>query len=303
VFEEREALRIYEETRRELQGLLAGTGILPARNIRVALVDQTRLQSLNQTLPSAHDDANILGLTRSRVRNKTDFEHDIFLITGLGPARLAAVAAHEYTHTWIHENVPLDRQLERDSVEGFCELVAYKLMSARNEAIEKQVILANAYTRGQVNAFVQAESAHQFHRIVRWLKTGVDEILQPTNSAQVLVVRPDPAAHVPTWPPPPQRATAVPQQLELRGLSGPAHRRLALINDATLAAGDRVRVRTGSGAGFSHVRCLEIRPQSVLVQVEGEPTPRELILRAGAGTSPPPAIVPSATAHRPGAAP
>ena len=80
-------------------------------------------------------------------------------MSGLGRGRLAAICAHEYTHTWLHENVPSDRALDRDTVEGFCELVAYKLMTQRHEEGEKKVILANAYTRGQVNAFVQAEAA------------------------------------------------------------------------------------------------------------------------------------------------
>jgi len=160
IFSQAEALRIYEEARRDLQTILAGTGVLPGRNISVSLVDGTQLKKSNQAMPSEHEDRSLLGLTRTRVAPGRQFQHNIYLLSGLGRARLAAVAAHEYTHTWLHENVPVDRGLDRDAVEGFCELTAYKLMALRKEEVEKKVILANAYTRGQVNAFVQAEAAH-----------------------------------------------------------------------------------------------------------------------------------------------
>ena len=274
IFEERDVQRIYDETRRELEGILASTGILPKENVQVSLVDAIELKKLNQSLPSPHDEANVFGLTRSRVRNKTDFEHNIYLITGLGRARLAAIIAHEYTHTWIHENVPVSRRLEKDSVEGFCELVAYKLMTQRGEELEKKIILGNAYTRGQVNAFVQAENIHQFHRVVKWLKTGVDDTLVETNT-QVLVLRKDGSG--PIWPPPTAQLTRVPDRLELRGISGPAGHRYALVNNCTVMAGDDATIRVGSSN--VNARCLEVRPQSVVLHVEGAWRPIELFLR------------------------
>ena len=86
-----------------------------------------------------------------------------------------------------------DRDLNHDTVEGFCELVAYKLMAARREEVEKKVILANAYTRGQVNAFVQAESSSHFLRIVDWIKTGVDaSIGEGEGGSSIVERRPDP---------------------------------------------------------------------------------------------------------------
>jgi hypothetical protein len=275
IFEEKEVQRIYEETRRDLERILASTGILPGRNIKVSLVDGTQLIQLRQTLPSSHDEATIFGLTRSRVRNKTEFQHDIYLITGLGRARLAAVIAHEYTHTWIHENVPVSRALEKDTVEGFCELVAYKLMAQRGEELEKKVILANAYTRGQVNAFVQAENVHQFHRVVKWIKTGVDDTLVETNR-RVLVLKKD--APVEVWPPPSPRPTPVPDRLELRGISGLSGRRYALVNNCTVAAGDDATIRVGNSN--VNARCLDVRAQSVVLHVEGQRRPIELFLRA-----------------------
>jgi hypothetical protein len=102
-----------------------------------------------------------MGLTHSKEITKGEFEHTIYVMDGLPPARFLAVAAHEWAHTWIHENVSRERKLDSTSTEGFCEWVAYKLMNERNESLEKKMILANTYTRGQIDAFLKAEEEHQ----------------------------------------------------------------------------------------------------------------------------------------------
>lgn len=275
VFSAAEARRLYEAAFRELQSLLAGTGTLPRDNISVALVDGRELRTQNASLPSEHEEQGIMGLTRTRRSAAREFQHQILLINGLSPARLAAVCAHEYTHAWIHENVPPERKLERDTVEGFCELVAYKLMTQRGEDGEKAFILANAYTRGQVNAFVQAETEHHFLRIVSWLKTGVNEVMSAANARRALAPE-HLDVTVPPWPPPALFRTAVPDALVLKGISGNQTRRYALINDCTLATNEEGRVRVGQSNLV--VRCLEIRKHSALIRVQGDLAPRELFL-------------------------
>ncbi len=277
VFSQTEALRVYEEARLDLQGILAGTGELPRANITVSLVDGIQLKKLNQAMPSEHEDHSLLGLTRSRVFSNKQYQHSIYLLSGLGRGRLAAICAHEYTHTWLHENVSSDRALDRDTVEGFCELVAYKLMTQRQEEAEKKVILANAYTRGQVNAFVQAEAAHHFQRIVKWVKTGLDEALPQTDSVADLALRKDEPPPV-TWPPPPCLPTPVPDTLTLKGISGGRERKFVLINDCTLTKNEQARVRLGSSNVV--VRCVDLRDHSAVIQVKGTPGATELFLGA-----------------------
>lgn len=274
VFSELEALRIYEETRRELTGILTGHGVMPS-TISVSLVDGTQLRKQNQAMPSAHEDFTIVGLTRTKWDGKKDFQHSISLLNGLSRERLAAVCAHEYTHAWLHENIPQGRQLDRDTVEGFCELVAFKLMTQRKEEIEKKVILANAYTRGQVNAFVQAESAQHFHRIIDWVKTGVDSAVPESNQGAELTTH---ASVTPpaVWPPPAALHTLVPDTLVLKGISGSKSRMFALINDCTLTRNEEGKVRIG--ATNLVVRCIEIRERSVVIQVKGSEAKVELFL-------------------------
>jgi hypothetical protein len=66
------------------------------------------------------------------------------------------------------------------------------------------------------------------------------------------------------------------QTLILKGIVGSVSRRIAVINDETMQSGEESSVRTPGG----HVRlkCLEIGEDYVLVQVEGEPQTRKLVM-------------------------
>lgn len=65
-------------------------------------------------------------------------------------------------------------------------------------------------------------------------------------------------------------------ELTLKSISGAGTKRLALINNQTLAAGESGKVRLG--AGEVKVRCEEILEKSVIVTVEGKKERRELKL-------------------------
>lgn len=67
--------------------------------------------------------------------------------------------------------------------------------------------------------------------------------------------------------------------LVLKGITGAANRRFALINNQTLSAGETASVRITDGQ--VQVHCLEIREDSVLVTVEGNPEQTVLKLRGG----------------------
>jgi len=73
------------------------------------------------------------------------------------------------------------------------------------------------------------------------------------------------------------RSTPIPVDLHLRGISGTPDHRLAIINTSTFEAGEERDMRTN--AGQVRVRCVEINPDSVVVQTAGER--RVLKLRPG----------------------
>jgi hypothetical protein len=191
----------------------------------------------------------------------------------LTQARLTAIGAHEYGHVWLHENVPTDRKIDDHSVEAFCELVAYRLMTRLGDDVEKNVILQNAYTRGQIDAFRKADDQYQFFNVVEWMKKGDGNSINENRTSQILSKKRSEPPSV-TWALPIK--TKVPDTLTLKGISGTRNRRFALVNNQTLALHEKAKVRVGQTNVM--VQCLEIRDHSVLLQVKGDSQPIELRL-------------------------
>ena len=92
-------------------------------------------------------------------------------------------------------------------------------------------------------------------------------ITRATDSAPVLLPSPQPQ-----YP-----------ELELKNISG-SKKRLALINDQTMAAGEQTKVRLGKARVT--VECVEIRGHSVMVRVGDDRQLRELQLRPSNVISP-----------------
>jgi len=69
------------------------------------------------------------------------------------------------------------------------------------------------------------------------------------------------------------------ESLTLKGISGPKEKRMALVNNQTLTAGETASVKTS--AGSLRVHCVEIREGSVLVTIDGRPGQHELKLWNG----------------------
>jgi len=275
VFSSSEAQEVWEEVRRDIVKLFSGFGVLPA-STTLSLVDQPRLSTAYNNQFSWHDKGRTLGLTQTRFKNQSELEHTIYVLNGLNRARLAAVCAHEFAHTWLNENVSRDRRLDGNTVEGFCELVAYKLMNQRDEAVEKKVILANGYTKGQIHILLQTDDSFQFYRLLDWFKNGVDDHLDKANVARVLQLKPDQSAVPALWA---MRSapTQVPDTLTLKGISGTGAHRFALINDCTLQKNEEGRVRVGKTNVV--VRCLEISARSAIILPRGSKETIELSLR------------------------
>ncbi|MBL9170377.1 MAG: hypothetical protein JNN07_21760 [Verrucomicrobiales bacterium] len=268
------AVAIYEDVKRDLFSLMNGLGVLPDRNITVRLVDQRQLARVFAGIPTAHPDASLQGVTRTRRFSKEGLEHEIFLCLGLPRNRLAAVAAHEYAHAWVHENVPVERVLDRDTVEAFCELAAFEVMRQRGDQVEMGMIRENTYTRGKIDVLLKASADYQFHRVAQWMKAGTDETLERERMHRVTSLKPSDA---PSFGYLAVVQARVPEILVLKGLSGTPPKQFALINDATLRVGEEARVRVAQTNVL--VRCVEIREQSVTVRINGASEVTELRLR------------------------
>ena len=280
ILSEDETKQICEETRSELARLFSRFLTFPAVNVTVAMVDKVHMEQLFKTPGYDNQCPSIFGYIRSRSNEQGETKHEISLLSGLPKARLMATCAHEMAHSWLNEHVSGERHVHLEAVEGFCELVAYKLMSHLAQEQEMKVIKSNAYTRGQIDLFLAADNQYGFYRIMQWMESGLDGSLSESDLDRVRTVRFKQQRSTPLElvPLPPQAATPVPDTLTLIGISGRGNRRLALINDRPFSANESGKVRFANTNAMVH--CLEIRDRSVLIEVAGSPEKQELFLKS-----------------------
>ena len=120
-----DAQQVFHETKRDVMRILAGSGVLPDRNITLRLVDKRQMDLAANPLGRGHaKESMTMGLTGSRLVKNDEWEHTIYVIDHLPASRFAAVCAHEYSHAWIAENVRKGRKLDSNSIEGFCEWIS-----------------------------------------------------------------------------------------------------------------------------------------------------------------------------------
>ena len=281
---EDEAKDICRETVDDLDRLLSRYMTFPEGNVEISIVDKFHLENLFRA-PGFHaDGSSVYGATASNPLPDGKLLHTIDLLSFLSKSRLMAVCAHEYTHTWMNQNLKPGRQssLDRDTVEGFCELIAHKYMESRQDSIQMGIIERNDYTKGQVNVLIAADQQYGFNTVLEWMENGEDNRLDMANLDRVRAVQDtpytplkSPAAVFAVVPPPPP--TKVPDTLVLKGISGTPEDRFALINNATFEPMEHGPVRVGQTNVL--IRCLEIRDNSVVIQVDGSNEKKQLFLQ------------------------
>jgi len=279
VLEEAEARRICRETKDSLDRLFSRFLDFPETNVTVGIVDRVHLQDLFKFAGRDYVCPNVWGYMETKT-NRHHLEHQINLLSGLPLASFKATIAHEYTHTWLNQNLPEKRKqsLSRDANEGFCELISYRLMDAQHEEAQKRLILANAYTRGQIQLYLQAEQLYGFNDIVDWVRYGVDDRLVGGDLRRVRNVElPRAPVRLATSLPAYRSAPSpAPNELLLQGISWSQDHPVAIINHRTLGLDEQGKVRVGETNVT--IRCLAIRPDAVRIRVVGSGREQELRL-------------------------
>jgi protein disulfide-isomerase len=108
---------------------------------------------------------------------------------------------------------------------------------------------------------------------------ALEKINQPSSASVA------PPEEAPAPAPPPKKYSGPIQpapvirytELTLKGITGSKNRRFALINNQTLATGEKAKVKLGDGE--VEVFCQEIRDDSVVIKVGNETEPKELKLK------------------------
>jgi hypothetical protein len=281
---ETEARTICETVRDEIDREFSRFLTLPETNMMISIVDKFYLENVFKTPGYERSCVSVFGATQTRLLAPGHVMHSIYLLSDLRKPRLMAVCAHEFAHAWIGENVKTARKasLDKDSLEAFCELMAYKYLEIRGETLEMQFIKDSPYTKGQIAVLLAADGRYGLNSILEWMKAGEDDKLEMAELDRVRSVRSgtrttavSPALLVV----PPTAPTPVPDTLVLKGISGTAQNRFALINNATFEAKERGKVRVGQTNVT--VKCLEVRERSVVIEVNGSNEKTELFLVGG----------------------
>ena len=280
IIDDEEARKLCWETRDALDRLFARYLTFPRTNLSVTFVDSFTLDSLFKSPGYAQQCTSVFGATRTMIVSGPRFIHAISVLNGLGRPQLETVAAHEFAHAWLNENLSQARwaTLSREAVEGFCELIAYDLMQEHNYEAQKANIKESPYTVGQLDAFLAAESLYGFNTVLDWIKAGETPKLDAADPDGIRAVHEQPAVANAARPAYYSYAstTAPPSKLTLKSISGLPTRRLAIINDRTFGTGEQARLTLATSNVV--IRCLEIRDSSVLVQFEGTGAKQELFL-------------------------
>ena len=280
VLNDDEAKQVYEEVHDALDRLFSRFVSFPATNVSTTVVDRVNLTELFKIPGNDYTCPNVLGYYNTKT-NRGKIRHKISLLGALPRAEFKAVCAHELSHAWQAENVPTRRKktLGHDANEGFCELVAYMLMDSQSETDQMKAMRRNAYTRGQIDLFIEAEKRFGFNQIVEWMKYGVDAVLHADdlNNVRNIEIPRSPVWPVASSPIYPSQPAAAFDALTLKGVLWSKDRPMATINNRTFEVGDASKVSLGDSNVT--VTCLSIREDAVRIRVAGSAEVQELRLR------------------------
>ncbi len=264
-----EALRICEQMTDQLQRQFSRFTLMPETNLTFETIDRLHLENLFKLVGNDYTCPNVLGFTETKT-NSDKLQHHISILSGLPRSTFRSVCAHECAHAWIVENVTAARRksLSQPAGEGFCELVAYLAAEALQDEEAKTEIMANAYTRGQIALFVEAEKRYTVSDVIDWIKYGVDDRLGADllRLRNIEVPRTSPAAAAGTnnvpWAPEPARTF---NSIVLKAIFWNPQHPAALINQKTIGPGEECSLII-AGTNLS-VRCLEIRKDAVRLEL------------------------------------
>ncbi len=302
IFEPSEMGRLTQPVTQGLERALWRFGMkFPVANVTVSLVSCASLYDLLK-VPFDPESVGLVGLTKTTcyddagkevklderhkqpVGAQLRYEHSIYLANGLPELRLQGVLAHELSHVWVHENLPFERLngLDRDTVEGFCEFVAYQLMEQDASPHGKFAIRNNLYTMGQQTMLLEIDQGYGFDRILKWFQYGIGRRLQNADQIRQVVEKPagqrvqaapnatastnwgtNAAIQVDSAPPP----ILLSKEIVLKGVMF-GKNKSALVNGLTFMVGDEQKVKLADGPVV--VKCLEIKEASALLSVNGE---------------------------------
>lgn len=236
-------------------------------NVDVSVIDQINVDSVMGGGNSSVENSDVLGYTQPSA-DSGQKRYKIGLLTGQSQGQLEEVCAHELSHAWVGENVSAERhaRIERDTEEGFCEMMGYLYVASKGNEEEKRRVLANAYTRGQVELFIDAEQQYGFDEILDWMQYGVASRLEEGHLDEIRNLKmavsgssPSPVTFTTKASSPP----IAPATIQLQGIMW-GGMPSAIINGHSFFSGDEAKVTVGQSKVA--IRCVNITKNAVQIQ-------------------------------------
>ncbi len=200
------------------------------------------------------------------------YTHNVILLSGQPMDELVSVCAHEYTHLWINENKKPNRDIEGDTIEGICELVAYKVCEAAGFTNQLERIKKNPYTKGRILTMLEADKQFGFFKVLDWVRNGRNPTVTLHNQGSTARTTSPPMARTPTRSTPAPRppitsssGSSATRGLRLTSISRTARGYRAQINGVMFYRGDLKRVTINGRP--ANVQCLQVTGNSASISV------------------------------------
>lgn len=209
------------------------------------------------------------GFSQTRVAGSR-FTHNVILLSGLPKDELVSVCAHEYTHLWINENKQANREIEANTIEGICELVAYKVSQRAGFTNQLDRIKKNPYTKGRILTMLEADRQSGFSRILDWVRSGTGATMNvrgvPRSNAPAVSSRSPARPTTPYRPPAATGASVRPRKgLKVTSISRTSRGLRAEINGVLFYQGELKRITYEGRPANMH--CLRINGSSVTISI------------------------------------
>lgn len=256
------AREVFADVRRELVELFGSGYTLQYPDVTVSLFDVDYWSEAGRA-----DGLHKYGFASTRKTSTGECTHEVVMLSGRLRSELSATAAHEYTHLWINENRTDSHVIDPDTIEGICELCAYKLMESRGQPEQEQRILDNPYTHGVIKKLVAIEQERGMPYILDWVKNGTTPTLDTETAALAVPVR-VPMIAFTNIPP------ALPVMLKLGGLMVDGQNRHAIVSGVSFAEGETKAVPLQNRT--VQVTCAQILRTEVILKVAGLTAPVSL---------------------------
>lgn len=125
----------------EVKSRLASIGMtMPKQKVTISIVNRAEFDRLLK-----HHSNAVTGLTVTH-SGYLGTDHHIYMLNGMSTCRYKETLAHECGHVWLNDRHSVLNQHSRQEVEGFCNLVAYKVLmfdKSQDAAWVRQCMLSN----------------------------------------------------------------------------------------------------------------------------------------------------------------